>query len=219
MVAVALTALVASMLVGCQFSAGSGGEGVEASVGDCFQTSSDPEVTDLDTVDCEVPHDREVFHIFDGEGEDDAYPGADALLELAGQTCASPLADYLGGDPIALGASASAIVPGEELWEDGGRTIICFLFAADETQIEGSAEGLGAGGAEPGDDVPAPAPIPPVDDPSLAPLADQCFAGSGTGCDELFNASPAGSEIEAWADLCGGRFAEPQASCVDAIGP
>jgi hypothetical protein len=42
-------------------------------------------------------------------------------------------------------------------------------------------------------------------DPIFDRLAQQCAAGTMLACDELYDASPAGSRYEAFADSCAGR--------------
>jgi multidrug efflux pump subunit AcrA (membrane-fusion protein) len=49
------------------------------------------------------------------------------------------------------------------------------------------------------------------DDPALDALYDECTNGSSSSCDELFFASPVGSEYEAYAVTCGERFSHVEA--------
>ena len=51
------------------------------------------------------------------------------------------------------------------------------------------------------------------DDPTLDALYDQCAAGSGQACDDLFNLSPVGSAYESFAITCGNRTTERR--CAD----
>jgi hypothetical protein len=51
-------------------------------------------------------------------------------------------------------------------------------------------------------------------DADLDALYDQCEAGDYQACDDLFDASPSGSEYEDFADTCGDRNA-PGGHCVD----
>ena len=46
------------------------------------------------------------------------------------------------------------------------------------------------------------------DDPLLDALYDECAAGSGSACDDLFFGSPSGSEYESFGGTCGERFPE-----------
>ena len=52
------------------------------------------------------------------------------------------------------------------------------------------------------------------DDATLDALYDQCAAGSGQACDDLFNRSPVGSDYEAFAITCGGRTTERSCAAV-----
>lgn len=57
-------------------------------------------------------------------------------------------------------------------------------------------------------------PVPPVDlgdDPEYQPLAEGCFAGDFGACDDLYFASPVGSDYELYAQTCGGRLTEAEA--------
>lgn len=54
-------------------------------------------------------------------------------------------------------------------------------------------------------------PEPPAslgDDATFDVLAERCFDGVGTACDELFAQSDSGSEYEAYGDSCAGRIPE-----------
>ncbi len=56
-----------------------------------------------------------------------------------------------------------------------------------------------------------PTEPPATDDPSFEALADECFAGDGAACDELYFATPIDSVEEAYGATCGGRVDNPQA--------
>jgi hypothetical protein len=66
-------------------------------------------------------------------------------------------------------------------------------------------------------------PVPGDIAPEFAALAQACFDGDMTACDELFNTTPAGSVDEAYGDACGGRIDDGQGfdlECADVItGP
>jgi hypothetical protein len=52
------------------------------------------------------------------------------------------------------------------------------------------------------------------DDPTLDALWDQCAAGFGQACDDLFDRAPMASEYESFALTCGGRTREQQCAAV-----
>lgn len=66
-------------------------------------------------------------------------------------------------------------------------------------------------------------PVPADIAPEFAALAQGCFDGDMSACDELFNTTPASSPDEAYGDTCGGRIEDGQGfelECVDVItGP
>lgn len=67
-------------------------------------------------------------------------------------------------------------------------------------------------------DVPDPrSPDGLGDDPQLDGLAQDCFDGDFSACDQLFFESPVDSDYEAYGDSCGGRN-EPAGLCVNIYG-
>jgi len=56
------------------------------------------------------------------------------------------------------------------------------------------------------------------DDPTLDAMWDQCEAGDGAACDELYFSSPFGSAYESFGDTCGNRFEDPPFSCEAEMG-
>ncbi len=62
------------------------------------------------------------------------------------------------------------------------------------------------------------APMTHGSDPELDALWDQCAAGSGTACDELFDRSPVRSEYEDFAGTCGFRTQELRCADVYTTG-
>jgi len=57
------------------------------------------------------------------------------------------------------------------------------------------------------------------DDPALDALWDQCQAGSGLACDQLFDQAPINSEYEAFAGTCGNRTQELRCADVYTVEP
>jgi hypothetical protein len=114
-------------------------------VGDCFSVDSDQFDTVL-VVDCEQPHEYEVFHVFDHEaGPDEPYPGDDALFEFADTECQPPFEEYVDQDYQTSIWYITSITPSADTWADGDREIVCSLNQQDENEepitVTGSAEG------------------------------------------------------------------------------
>jgi hypothetical protein len=112
-----------------------------AGVGDCFDDPpnlvGEVDLSTLDTIDCAEPHDNEIAFIGDLEGGDE-YPGDDVVQTQAVERCADAIADYVGGDPDELGLAPFPITPTEAGWNDGDRRLICSVYNADLSKIEGS---------------------------------------------------------------------------------
>lgn len=84
-------------------------------------------------------------------------------------------------------------------------------FPSSEVTDDGQADPPAGDPTGPaGDDSPTPGdtagePFTYGDDPELDALWDQCEAGDGVACDELYMTSPFDSEYEAFGDSCAGR--------------
>ena len=113
-------------------------------VGDCFSATGD-EVESVTVVDCDEPHIYEVFAVFDHEaGEDEPYPGDDALLEYADSECQPHFEDYVGADYETSIYWITSVTPSQETWDDDDREIVCTLKLGEQgEETTGSAEGSG----------------------------------------------------------------------------
>lgn len=110
--------------------------------GDCF---NDPEanttqVTELEAVPCDEPHDNEVFHVFDLDDSD--FPGVDEVKEFGLDGCEPALEEYVGATAEEAGLAIVPVTPTEQSWNDrDDRTVICALYKADGSRLTGSIEG------------------------------------------------------------------------------
>lgn len=116
-----------------------------------------------------------------------------------------------GGDMAACDTLYASSPQGSEYAEFGdtcgGQTdggVYCDSDVTEGTDGTESTEGTALGGSY-------------GDDPELDALWDSCQTGSGTACDDLYWASPGGSEYEDFGATCGGRV-EFAVSCSDEIG-
>lgn len=121
--------------------------------GDCFNDPDDSasEVTSLQAVPCEEPHDNEVFHVFDLD--QDEFPGQDEVKQLGLEACQAELEGYVGASAEEAGLAIVPVTPTEGSWDSDDRTVLCAAYNADGTQLTGSIEGSGpatdAGEGEP----------------------------------------------------------------------
>lgn len=118
-----------------------GGNVFELAVGDCFDDTTDEQISDVPVVDCAEPHDNEVFHVFDVADGD--FPGEAALLEEAEATCIPAFEAYVGRDYATSRLDVFPITPTSSSWAGGDREIVCALYDVDLAQLEGSMRGSG----------------------------------------------------------------------------
>jgi hypothetical protein len=113
-------------------------------VGECFQdvAAGETEVENVETVDCDEPHDNEVFHTFELEG--DEFPDDATLLGAIEDECLDPVfEDYFGAPYETSEIEVLPITPTPESWEQADdREVVCAGFIPEE-QVEGSLQGSG----------------------------------------------------------------------------
>ena len=118
--------------------------------GDCFndpEAGSPTQVTSLEAVPCDEPHDNEVFHVF--QLDDGDFPGADELKQLGLEGCEPELEGYVGAPAADAGLTIVPVTPTEQSWNDkDDRTVLCALYKADGSELTGSLEGSGGAPAE-----------------------------------------------------------------------
>ncbi len=131
-------AIVAGLVV--VLTACADGEAFSLDVGDCFD---DPDgggqtVESVAVVDCDQPHDNQVFATFEIVGG--SWPGADQVEEDAEDGCLERFEDYVGTPYLESDLLASAFWPSEDSWEAGDREVICFVYDP-AGPVTGSLEG------------------------------------------------------------------------------
>lgn len=114
----------------------------DLSPGDCFNTDGS-QVDEVSVVDCEQPHFYEAFLNYDmTEGDDEAYPGDEAVLSDADGQCRPAFESYVGTAYDDSALYITVIRPSESTWGDGDRTVICVVNTENAaTEMTGSAEG------------------------------------------------------------------------------
>ena len=142
-----------ALLAGCAwFGGGDGTRSVsvfELEPGDCVLSPSDVtiELTELESVDCEIEHHMEVYARvgFPVEADDDdpPFPGDAATKAFADGACAEEFAAYVGVDyrdaPEHL--FFTYLVPSARSWSEGSdRTVTCFVTTTGDP-LTGSVAG------------------------------------------------------------------------------
>ena len=111
-------------------------------VDDCWRVPM-VEVDANDTVlmDCEQPHQYQVYYLTDYAGDKDEFPGKEAMESAADEACIGAFEDYVGIDYESSEFDYATLYPSEESWADGDRELLCSLAASDNSDWTGSAKG------------------------------------------------------------------------------
>lgn len=104
----------------------------DVAVGDCFLAPGDvkAELSSLQRVPCEVPHQQEAYAILPYQAADasDAYPGNDALDTFAKGACAQAFTDYVGINYPDSSLWMTYLLPSARGWQQGDdRSVLCFV--------------------------------------------------------------------------------------------
>ena len=109
----------------------------EVGIGDCFDDPDSNVVSSLDLIDCAEPHDNEVFAEVIMSGS--SFPGDDGVAEFAFEACFDPFEAYVGEPYAESPLDYVYLGPTQESWEEGDRSVLCVLYAADLAKLTGSA--------------------------------------------------------------------------------
>lgn len=111
-------------------------------VGDCLNewtADFDDTVSTVPIVDCDDPHDLEVYYegVLDESGD---YPGDDELAEMVDQGCVDAFEDFTGSSYGSTTLYQTSLMPTEEGWDYGSRDYLCMVGHLDGSQSTGSLE-------------------------------------------------------------------------------
>ncbi|PSL36968.1 putative regulator of septum formation [Labedella gwakjiensis] len=152
----ALVILSAALLAGCASSPPTPDEPTEAAVslsperqsrfvaatGECYVDDPTGEVEINGLVDCEEPHDYEIYYA--EELPDGEFPGTTKVRESAELICAKQLPVFLGAPSAELGLEYFAITPTVTMWDgDGDRGVSCAVTDPDGP-VTGTLQNAGA---------------------------------------------------------------------------
>jgi hypothetical protein len=145
-----IPALAIALVVGYVTTARRGDDGSLASAGnvsvdelregDCFNTTEEGEISDVDGVPCNEPHEYEVFALSNYEG-DGTYPPDSATEAIFTQICEPDFEPYVGAPYATSEIYGQMITPSEESWNAGDRGYICLLYDPDDAELTESLEG------------------------------------------------------------------------------
>jgi hypothetical protein len=119
--------------------AGSAGD---LKVGECFDLPTSSSVSTVNTHPCTEPHDAEVFHVAEVDDPSITSPITFALNRFVSAECGPVFETYVGapsdGTPE---LSVGYFYPSFAGWDDGDRTITCYVSNADDTKLSQSVKG------------------------------------------------------------------------------
>lgn len=142
MVAIALAFGMPDSIAGTHAAIREGADPV--TVGDCLDDRPSIAVVEdqTDVVDCNEAHDAEVMAIIEVPGGDHK-PGEDDLQAYVDDACSLAFWGYVGSDPITSQYSYAAVVPDDDAWRSGDRTVFCLVDTVNTPSGSGSVKGSG----------------------------------------------------------------------------
>ena len=119
-----------------------GGDSVfDMSVGDCFNAPADLEVSRVEVITCDGPHDHEVYLLFDIDSGD--FPGADEVASRASDGCLAEFDAYVGSEYAESALDIGFLPPSESTWDKGDREVVCYLLDFSGAVLTAPAKGSG----------------------------------------------------------------------------
>lgn len=135
--------VLAALVAGCSmFAPGEADQGTVdvLDVGTCFDTATGDAGTTVDVIDCEQPHQYEVFHKLAVPGP--SYPGEDALRIAGDEGCLAQFESYVGTPYEDSELDVEPILPEASAWDGRGEPQIrCALFDDAGIPLEEPARG------------------------------------------------------------------------------
>lgn len=104
-------------------------EVLQLEVGSCLMDLSTPlgqDLTDIPVIDCQEPHESEVYAEITLEGE--GYPGVDAITEESIGSCMAEFYEFVGLDHSASTLDFAYYYPTPSSWAVGDRSVFCVVF-------------------------------------------------------------------------------------------
>lgn len=126
-----LASLLGFALAGC------GSEPATLTVGDCLVSPTEGSGR-AHVVACAEPHRGQVVGMYEPVGG--PYPGADVLTEESEAPCEQAFTTFVGSDPLTSVLDLFPLLPTEEAWESGDRTVVCVAAVYDELMVKSSFE-------------------------------------------------------------------------------
>ena len=99
----------------------------DVEVGNCIgDFQADEEVSNVDVVPCEEPHDQEIYAIF--EVPDGEFPGEDSFEAQVQEDCIPEFETFIGMAWQESALDIKWLQPTEESWGEGDRELVCTVY-------------------------------------------------------------------------------------------
>lgn len=101
-------------------------------VGDCYDDLPEGEAAVVTAVPCADPHDAEVYHVFEWEGDEASFPGTDLIQGFAADGCTDAFGSFVGVEYEESTLDYTVFWPNEGSWSDGDREFVCLVGVPEE---------------------------------------------------------------------------------------
>ena len=135
---IAILGLVLALAVAC-----GGGNVFDIEEGDCFNYEESEEITDVDFIECDDPHQREVYAVVSiAVAAGMPFPGSTRVEEVAWNLCLERFDEFVGLPYLDSLLDIESFFPTRGSWEDiDDREVICLLYDLEDLYMEGSMRG------------------------------------------------------------------------------
>ena len=118
----------------------------DLAVGTCFDVPGrDTDISTVTRHECTEAHDAEVFHVAEYT-TGSTYPISITLDSFIDDTCVPVFATYVGEEfETSPDLTIGYFYPSRDGWNDGDRTVTCYLVREDKSKLTESIKGKGAG--------------------------------------------------------------------------
>ena len=113
------------------------------SEGDCFNSAEEGEVSDVEIVPCDDPHESEVYAVVSIAGPQGLpFPGETRVLDVGGGLCLEHFQEFVGRSYEYSLLDITVITPTKESWEQNDdREVTCAVYDLEILYMEGSMRG------------------------------------------------------------------------------
>jgi hypothetical protein len=107
-------------------------------VGDCYNLTGE-QGEDVKEVPCTTKHEYEVVHV--GTMDEGSYPTSDGFVDYVIEYCDPAFSDYVGKSVEDSDFEYDWLVPSQDAWQSGDRTVQCAAYEPGSTSLTRSLRG------------------------------------------------------------------------------